>query len=214
MIDGGDRSTTLEIADTFGQMSDAYVSVSYNNETRANSVLDNIAEKLDVPVVMSDDAKKALDEVSMADGYSYIGTATSALTSICDTCGLRRSVQDGTLQIVKSGEHKSKYRNLMSAETGLIGIPERVYKSNSVSSINDYNTRAEEIYGYRIRYLMDGTLGIYDVIHLKSKYVEGDFFIYKVNVSGDSLRGDWTCTAECVRVSDATKDGSKTPVIE
>ena len=88
----------------------------------------------------------------------------------------------------------SKEVYLLSADTGLIGFPERVQVSNSDSD-------GKNQVGYDIEYLMNGAIGIGDYVKLDSKIVSGFFRIATLDIDGDNLSGDWKCKARVLEVA-------------
>lgn len=197
MISGGDRQTTIEVADTWGNsnVKNAYVALSYSGVQNAKDVFEDIAKRMDVPVLYSPSAEKMLSESKFSHGVAFDGDCSYVIESVLNSAGLNFYTDNGSLNIYKEGEAMTTYSTEMSNATGLIGMPEREYKSESTSAENNQNTHAHEIYGYKIKYLMDGVLGLGDRIHLKTDYIEGYFHIYKISVSGDNLSGDWQCSA-------------------
>jgi len=211
-ISGGDRQTTIEVADTWGNSNtkNAYVSIAYRGNQNAKAVLEDIAKRMDVPVLYSPSAEKSLRNASFAHSASFSGDCSYVIESIVNTCGLGYYVDNGSLNVFKEGEAMKTYATEMSNAKGLIGIPEREYKSESTSYENNQNTHAHEVYGYKIKYLMDGVLGLGDRIHLKTDYLDGYFHIYKISVSGDNLSGDWNCTAHIVEDGKLPEDNGTT----
>lgn len=80
----------------------------------------------------------------------------------------------------------------LSADTGLIGTPERVQISGDDGSYS---------YGWDVEYLMNAAINIDDYVYLNSKYVRGYFRVYSVVIEGDNMDGAWTCTARLLEVS-------------
>ncbi len=197
VISGGDRQTTLVVYDTWGRsmIKNAYVCLSYNGTQSAKDVIEDIAKKLDIPILYSPSSEGMALDTKFVDSVAFEGDCSYVLKAVVEAAGLGFFTNNGALNVYKEGEAMSVYSTEMSNATGLIGIPEREYKSESTSAENNQNTHAHEVYGYKIRYLMDGVLNVGDRIHLKTDYLEGYFHIYQISVSGDNLSGDWSCTA-------------------
>ena len=126
------------------------------------------------------------------NGYSYVGPARNVLTKACETSGLVWSINNGVLQVKKPGDTMSREVYELSAETGLVGTPERVQISEENGSFS---------YGWDVEYLMNAAINIDDFVYLNSKYVRGYFRVYSVVVEGDNMEGSWTCTARLLEVS-------------
>ena len=87
----------------------------------------------------------------------------------------------------------SKEVYVISPETGLISIPERVQISSS-----DQNGKNQV--GYDLVYLMNGAIGPGDYVQVDSKYLKGFFRVYSLEIDGDSLVGAWQCKARVLEV--------------
>ena len=107
--------------------------------------------------------------------------------------GLEWSIQNGVLQVKKPGDVMSKEVYVISPETGLISIPERVQISSS-----DQNGKNQV--GYDLVYLMNGAIGPGDYVQVDSKYLKGFFRVYSLEIDGDSLGGAWQCKARVLEV--------------
>ena len=99
------------------------------------------------------------------------------LTKACETSGLVWSINNGVLQVKKPGDTMSREVYELSAETGLVGTPERVQISEENGSFS---------YGWDVEYLMNAAINIDDFVYLNSKYVRGYFRVYSVVVEGDT----------------------------
>ena len=136
----------------------------------------------------------------MSSGYSYVGAVKTALTDVCGLVGLNWSIQNGTLQIQKTGEAVSQAVQVISPETGLIGVPKSIYNSAVTSGQETGSTLQDSLFGYEIEYFMNGNIGVNDLIALESKVATGIFRVYKLQIDGDNLSGDWQCTAQILEV--------------
>ena len=98
----------------------------------------------------------------------------------------------------------------ISAETGLISIPKKISitqttasKSGSgkVSAAGSASSDSSNgIPGYEIEYLINGAIGINDLVQVESRNLNGIFRVKKQSYSGDNYSGDWKCTAQIVEV--------------
>jgi len=113
------------------------------------------------------------------------------LTKACETSGLTWSINNGVLQVKKPGDTMSREVYELSAETGLLGLPERVQISNEDKGYS---------YGWDVEYLMNAAIGLDDYVYLNSKMVKEYFRVYSVRIEGDNMEGSWSCTARLLEV--------------
>lgn len=186
--DGSDEVTEVELVDNRVELRDTYVSVSYSGNVNCKTLIKDTAAQMGVTASFSYNAKFA----DIPNGYSYVGPARNVLTKACDTSGLAWSINNGVLQIKKPGDTMSREVYELSAQTGLIGTPERVQISGDDGSYS---------YGWDVEYLMNAAINIDDYVYLNSKYVRGYFRVYSVVIEGDNMEGSWTCTARLLEVS-------------
>ena len=186
-LDSADRATHIEAADGRIELRDTHLSLSYSGKINARNVLDDIAKAMGVAVSYSHNAKFS----DFNNGYSVIGKARSALDKACTTSGLQWSIHNGILQVKNKGDSMTREVFVLSADSGLIGIPAKMAYSASDSNYGEES-------GYVVEYLLNGAIGIGDFIRLESKYVKGYFRVRSVEISGDNLEGDWICTAKLV----------------
>lgn len=186
--DGSDEVTEVELVDNRVELRDTYVSVSYSGKVNCKTLIEDTAAQMGVTVSFSYNAKFA----DIPNGYSYVGPARNVLTKACDTSGLVWSINNGVLQIKRPGDTMSREVYELSAQTGLIGTPERVQISEDDGSYS---------YGWDVEYLMNAAINIDDYVYLNSKYVRGYFRVYSVVIEGDNMEGSWTCTARLLEVS-------------
>ncbi len=188
--DGANVLTEIEVVDGLAAIRDTWVSVSYAGAVNTKKIMDDVAAQMGVTVSYSYNAEFA----DIPNGYSFVGQAKVALSKACTVSGLEWSIQNGILQVKKPGDVMSKEVYLLSADTGLIGFPERVQVSNSDSD-------GKNQVGYDIEYLMNGAIGIGDYVKLDSKIVSGFFRIATLDIDGDNLSGDWKCKARVLEVA-------------
>lgn len=188
--DGGDMVTEVELVDNRIEIRDTYVSLSYQGSVNSKKIINDIADAMGVTISFSYNA--SLDK-NIPNGYSYIGLAANALTKICKTNGLDWSINNGVLQVKKPRDTMSREVYVLSAETGLIGMPERVQISND-------EDKEKYEYGYDVEYLMNAAIDVDDFVYLDSIYAKGYFRVYSVSIDGDNYEGSWSCKARLLEV--------------
>ncbi len=186
--DGSDVMTELEIVDNRVELRDTYVSLSYQGAVNCKKLIQDVAAQMGVVVSFSYNASFK----NIPNGYSYVGSVSGALKKACDTSGLTWSVNNGVLQIKKPNDTMSREVYEISAETGLIGSPERVEISGKSADAAQY--------GWDIQYLMNAAINVDDYIYLNSLNVKGYFRVYSVTIEGDNLGESWSCTARLLEV--------------
>ena len=60
------------------------------------------------------------------NGFSFTGAGRTALDKACATTGLQWQIENGVLQVKMKGDTMTREVYLLSAETGLIGIPKKI----------------------------------------------------------------------------------------
>lgn len=187
--DGSDRCTEVELVDTRMAVRDTYVSVSYAGKVNCKKLIEDTAEQMGLTVKFSYNATFR----DIPNGYSYVGPAKNVLTKACDTSGLVWGINNGVLQVKRPNDTMSREVYKLSAETGMIGTPERV-------QISDGDNKASTQYGWDVKYLMNAAIDVDDYVYLDSVMARGYFRVYSVSIEGDSMGGDWLCTARLLEV--------------
>lgn len=169
------------------EVRDTYISVSYSGAVNCKTLIQDTADQMGVTVSFSYNAEFK----DIPNGYSYVGPARNVLTKACETSGLTWSINNGVLQVKKPGDTMSREVYELSAEKGLLGLPERVQISNEDKGYS---------YGWDVEYLMNAAIGLDDYVYLNSKVVKGYFRVYSVRIEGDNMEGSWSCTARLLEV--------------
>ena len=188
--DGSDRCTEVEVVDNRVEVRDTYVSVSYSGSVNCKTLIQDTADQMGLTVKFAYN----VEFKDIPNGYSYVGPARNVLTKACDTSGLVWSINNGILQVKKPNDTMSREVYELSAETGLIGSPERV-------QISDSNGTDKGQYGWDVQFLMNAAIDIDDYVYLNSLKVRGYFRVYSIAMEGDNMEGDWTCSARLLEVS-------------
>lgn len=189
-IDSADRKTEIEVVDNLITIRNTFVSVNYKGNIGWKTIIDDVAAQIGAVVVYSYNATFG----NLSNGFSFVGLAKDVLTKACNSCGLSWSIQNGILQIHKSGDTMSRQVHLISVETGMLGIPERVV----VEKDDDAGTN---LMGWDVEYFLNGAININDYVKLESKTVSGYFRVYSLEHSGDNVSGDWISKARLVEAT-------------
>ena len=197
-MESSDRKTDLDVVDGRVAVRDTYVSLSYVGETLLQTIFADCITQMGITCIYSQGATTLLAATKLPLGYAFIGAAADCLTQLCNAYGLKWNIQNGVCQILLISEPISQQAYLLSEETGLIGVPKRVAMSaESTQGASDGKT----VYGYEVEYFLNGAINVNDLVQLQSAKVSGYFRVKNIQISGDNLEGDWTCTAKMVEVS-------------
>ena len=190
-VDGADRLTELEVVDGFVELRDTNISISINGKVNLKTVYKKIANSMGVSVKFAGD----LSFKTLPHGFSYVGKAKGALQKAAKYSKHKWSIQNQVLQITNPGRSITTKGYLLSAETGLISIPKKI----TIDSGEETKT------GWEVEYLMNGAIGVNDIVQLKSSKVKGYFLVHKVTIDGDNMEGDWICTAQLLKIAEKPK---------
>ena len=190
-MDSADRKTEIEVVDNLIEIRDTYISVSYSGTVNWKTIFDDVAAAMGVAVSYSYNA--TFTDVS--NGYSFVGLARDIMTKGCDCCGLSWSLQNGVMQVKKSGDTMDKEVYVLSAETGLIGIPARVVVTEDEEEGNTL--------GWDVDIFLNGAINVDDYVYLESDVVTGYYRVYSIEYTGDNQASDWICS---IRLLEAEED--------
>lgn len=189
-LENADRITELTVVDGRVALRDTTIKVSMNGKVNAKTVYTKIANAMGLPIVFA----KGLKFKTLPNGFCYVGKAKNALQKIAKCCKHKWTIQNEVIQITEKGKSVSARGYLLSSETGLLGIPKRI----TIDSGEDSQT------GWEVEYLLNGAIGVNDIVKLKSSNANGYFLVHKVTIDGDNLEGDWICTAQLLKIKETS----------
>lgn len=194
--DNADRLTELEVVDGLVELRDTNISVSMNGKVNCKDVYNYIAKKMGVSIFFAKD----LSFKNCPNGFSYVGKAKNALQKLAKCCGHKWTIQNQVLQITLPDRAASTRGYLLTSDTGLIGTPKRItINGSSKKSGKDVKI------GWEIEYLLNGAIGINDIIQIRSSIINGYYLVYKITMDGDNIEGDWICTAQVLEIKSQSK---------
>ena len=194
-MDNADRVTELTVVDGLVELRDTNITVSINGKVGCKTLYKKIADKMGVSVKFAKD----LSFKTLPNGFSYTGKAKNALQKVANCCGHKWSIQNQVLHVTLPGRSISTQGYLLSDETGLVNIPKRI----NIDSGEETKT------GWEVEYLLNGAIGVNDIVELRSDAVNGYFLVYKVTMDGDNMEGDWICTAQLLKIAEKSKKDAK-----
>lgn len=209
VLNGADRALELELIDGLSSY-DSLCTLSMNGVVNASAIIPVLQEQMGIEsVIMTEKAAVMLDSAKYANGYCFVGKSRAALQALVSKAGLAYTFQQGVLQIYFPGEAITAQAYVISYDTGLISVPKKITITESslssgggakVSSlIPDGSGNGTQ--GYEVEYLINGAIGINDLVQVESKELNGIFRVKKQSFSGDNYSGDWICKAQIVEVA-------------
>lgn len=211
--EGADQVTELNLADGQIAIRDSVVSVGYAAGTNGQQIVSDIVGQMGLTLRIGPDV--AFPDYS--NGYSFAGYARDALNIICAAAGAEWSIQNNDLQIIMGGSTTGVRALVFSADSGLIGSPERIVKApkkaHSTTSGKRRKKKKKEKpskqAGWKIETLLAPTVNPGDAVRLESITVKGWFRVESMRHEGDTHGGDWKTKMELIAVfldDDGTPD--------
>jgi hypothetical protein len=134
-IDGPDIITEFELGDGTQEMRDTTISVGYAQKIKSQTILDDAAKKLGMPLTLPSNAPQR----EWVHGFSYHGSVAGLLDKVTKGTGLEWSVQNGSLQVIESGMVTTRQGIELASDSGLVFSPERIRKSKTGTKQKDAN---------------------------------------------------------------------------
>ena len=209
-LNNADRILEVELVDGLSSY-DAIGTMSISGVVTGDKILSELQKQMGIESsIITEKASALLRTAKYSNGYCSVGKRKAALQSLMEKAGVNYSLQNGVLQVFCKGEAITTKAYKISAETGLISIPKKISitqttasKSGSgkVSAAGSASSDSSNgIPGYEIEYLINGAIGINDLVQVESRNLNGIFRVKKQSYSGDNYSGDWKCTAQIVEV--------------
>jgi len=190
-----DIITELELGDGAPEIRDTTISVGYDKGVKSTQILNDVSKKMGTPLTLPKD----IPERTWQNGLSYYGSARILLDKVTRGSDLEWSIQNGNLQVIKSGMVTTRQGIVLSADSGLIGFPEHERKANEgTTDVKDtkkkkktVSTPAKHYDGWSVNCLLLPDIVPGDRVKLESRTVEGVFRVQELKHQGDSHDGDW-----------------------
>ena len=187
--DGADRVTSLEVVDGRMELRDTNIVVSMSGAVNTKDAYEYIAKQMGLTLLLAED----LTYQDIPNGLSFTGKGKDLLERVAGANNHEWSIQSGILQVYWKGRPVSQKVYLLSANTGLLGIPKKI----TISENDDNNA---SLTGYEIDYFFNGAIGVNEMVQIQSKTVNGYYRVYKLSQEGDNFSGDWKCRAQVLEV--------------
>ena len=212
---GTECITSLDLADGTVALRDSYCSLSYAPGTSAKTIIQRCATEMGVPVVYGDDVGEL---ENYKNGFSFIGQAPECLTEVCNALGLSWSIQNNILNIILAGGTATNRGLVFSAESGLVGLPERIvqaeYKSNKTNPKRKAKQKAKKEEprkkaGWRIETLLVPSVNPGDMVKVESRIITGWFRVEKVRHSGEYNGQRWNSEMDLIEVNNNAEQNAE-----
>lgn len=212
---GTECITSLDLADGTVALRDSYCSLSYAPGTSAKTIIQRCATEMGVPVVYGDDVGEL---ENYKNGFSFYGQAPECLTEVCNALGLSWSIQNNILNIILAGGTATNRGLVFSAQSGLVGLPERIvqaeYKSNKTTPKRKAKQKAKKEEprkkaGWRIETLLVPSVNPGDMVKVESRIITGWFRVEKVRHSGEYNGQRWSSEMDLIEVNNNAEQNAE-----
>lgn len=174
---GADLLTTIEAGDGELEIAQAVLDLSLSPGATNRQVVAAAEAALGLTLGV----RRSLPEVRYAKGFAYSGRVKGLLDRLTRDVDYKWSVQNNEIQIVPRAEGTGEEAAFLSAETGLIGIPNKTEDGWSFVS------------------LLNRKIAPGRIVRIQSRETgPGDFRVVKAVHEGDTHEGDWKTTVEGV----------------
>lgn len=179
--DGPEVITTIQARDSGRLYQQARLSRSYGNDTPVKNVLRDLVSAMGVGPGNLSDFETAFQlrngMSSFPDGYVVRGPVRNSMNALLRGAGLRWSIQNNALQIMRRGEPLQTRAVYLSPRSGLVGSPSKDEKG-IVTAVS----------------LIQGGLNPGRKLVLSSEEVSGDYRIQAVEYQGALPGAEWYAT--------------------
>ena len=183
-----DIITELELTDGGAEIRDTTISVGYNKGVKSSQILKDVSQQMGMPLNIPSDL---VDRI-WNNGFSFFGPARTLLDKITKAGNHEWSIQNENLQVIETGMVTTRQGVVISADSGMIGSPERerkAYEGNTKRKKT--NDPLKEFDGWRVKVLLMPQLNPGDRVQMDTRDVQGVFRCDWINHKGDSFDGDW-----------------------
>lgn len=187
-FDGGNLVTDIEIIDIRKNIRDTYVAFSEKGDVTGKYIIEKVVVAMGQPMSMLR-FEEGLNWKTYS-GFSYCGTALGCIERVCHENGYLATILNGIIDIHQAGHMTQARPVILSAETGLIGNPKKLIETED----GVYYLR-----GWQVEFMLTGGIDLGSPVRLESPFVyagSGIFDVIQLNITGDSMVGDWKCTAK------------------
>jgi hypothetical protein len=190
-VSGPDRITKFSSGDGEQAILGTRIRVTYGNQIQIDTAIENIANALGIGVGNLGPVTQKLKSRGLASiypqGVALSGNAWRELATICKSCGLEATIQDGALLLLEQGKALEGSAVRLSPSTGLIGSP---------TADNDGTVNCQALLVPELR------PGV--KVQIESLSVgRAVYRVYDAEYTGDTHGTDWYASLGCQRVTTA-----------
>jgi hypothetical protein len=178
--------TRLDLADGDRAFRFARVNRSFKPGVTARTAIREAARAMGLEAQFSDAAGRELD-AQFVSGLAMFGGAADEITRLLSAFGMSWSIQDGSLQILRAGEHRANEAIVISQDSGLEGPPAFGAPTRK---------RSKPILKFESK--LKPPLSPGGRVSLVSERVTGIFKLERVTHRGDTHEGEWNSSCEAV----------------
>ena len=183
-----DVITKIEAGDGIKATREARGVFSFEEKTKASTVLNEVAAKLGIDI---QEIPAALSGEYL-QGFSYVGSIKEALTKVCDRLDLEWSVQNNKLQII---EKDSSSKAPVVRVTQVQGLLQKIERVGDIKKVLVKNAKQESpIYKFKSLLIPDIIPG--GLVTFEGNQYSGTYKVEKVQHQGDNFEGDFISTCE------------------
>lgn len=172
-----DIITKLEVKDGENAYRNAKIEKGYPPNSTLKNIFKDLNDSMNIPA----GSQEVIPDFKYANGLTLSGLTRDHLDVLCRANGLEWSIQDETLQIIKRKKGTTDFAVVLSAETGLVGTPNKTDK------------------GVEFESLLQPLLRPGRKVKLESKILSGTYIVRKVKHEGDSQEGKFTSSCETTK---------------
>jgi len=179
-----DWETTMQLGDGSRTHRYARVRRSFKSGINVKDALSETAKSMGLRIPKTVDAAKEL-LTKFSSGLTLEGPSEKELTRLLTPKGMRWSIQDGQLQVLRDRDFRREEAVVISEDTGMIGSPE-----------NGAPKQRGEPPTMSVSTLLDPRLIPGGRARIESRQISGLFRVEHVSHTGDTHGPDWTTRIE------------------
>lgn len=185
---GADIISKIECSDGSAALKKAIISESFVPGTTVQQVVDKLVKSFSVPI------KEVTDTLTeqFANGISIVGLAKDALDKLSTNYGFDWSIQDNEVQILLTSDTSIDEEILLTPDTGLLGIPEKLFFNINKLPKDPDNKPT----GVKLEALLQPRFRPGRRIRVESNLLVGAYKIETVVHRGDNRGADWLSQIE------------------
>lgn len=180
--------TELQVQDGRAAVMGGHISVSFSKDVEATTVVQAFLDAIGLPF-------KGLENIPSGErypyGFAHIGMASDGLRKVLNRFDLTYTIQNEMLYILKPGQEAERTGLRLTAETGLLTIPQPVSDKTGVANFSAEPPNAWQFSTLLFPELLPGA-----ACSLESSSFTGEVFIYKAIYEGDNWDGDFRIDIE------------------